>query len=382
MQQRVLSHHLRTRPSSAIISSSEFNHSSYFQPEHNSRERREFSPPLQELRGAEEDLEGSGVVNTSRVPEEQGMRQSTADEGHPPQTRPHPPSDQQSLLASGEGRNLSANGNANNTNALPASQEAAPNATPSPTFTRRGAQSQPGEEEWNEGSSQQQHQSQTESRVSQNGNGTREGRRSSGGRVTSQRSTPRSRAASRRLAQQLSSSDEEVGGASSSPSSRGRPRHRRKRGDTSSQSSSQQGSQNSPFTSPLVSATPAFFPSFQSQTQPDDVAFSALSPDQLIPASGPQEVVVLCNNHMTSQQVSHDQQVTSQLQIQSQPTQDTTLPSQDVSAGRSITSPVQSHDHPEPDETHEQEQQPPNDEEQSSSRLQSSNAAGEQERGT
>lgn len=386
VQQRVLSHHPRTRPSSAIISSSDINHFNhgYFQPDHDSSERREFTSPLQGLRGADEGLEGSGTINVSSVPEEQGGRQGTGDDGSHQPTRPLPPSEQQSLLASGEGRNLSANGNANNTNAAPASQEAATNATPSPTFTRRGGNSQPGEEEWNgDGSQQQQHQSQTENRASQHGNGTRDGRRSAGGKATSHRSTPRSRAASRRLAQQPSSSDEETGGASSSLSSRGRPRHRRKRGDASSQSSSQQGSQNSPFTSPLVSAAPVFFPSFQSQTQPEDVTFSALSTDQLIPASGAQEVVVLHNHHVTSQQVSRDQQVTSQHQVQSQPTQDTVLPSQDVSVCHSIASPDQSRDHPAPDETHEQEHQPTTGEQQSSNVQQSiSNAAVEQARGT
>ena len=167
----------------------------------------------------------------------------------------------------GSDETLAANGNANNSS--PTSPQGSPNATPrSSPIVRRRALDQVTSDR-NEI---------TENGVSENGNeitGTRPG----GDKPRSLRSTQRSRAASRRLAQQLSSSEEDlVAGSSSSLSSHGRVRPRgRKRGDGSSRSSSRQESQsqNSPCMSPHVE-TPAYFPSFQSQTTelPHDSIFS------------------------------------------------------------------------------------------------------------
>ena len=360
---RLLSHHQRLRPSSAVVTSSEFGHIAdfhHYPPEQRRRQHRAFiSEEVVDSNGLEgpENISNS-CFNISSVATSGGGGGGgggggrggwvTGDGSRSHSTR-QPPSVQAGVLDSVEEHNLRANGNANNTNSPTTSPGHAGNHTPSPTFTRRACSSQPGPEEWTACSSTQPYlHSQTESRASQTGNGTK---RKQGQRSLSQQSTSRSRAVSRRQAQQPQSSDEEEERVSSQ-SSRGQQRPRLKRGDTSSQSTSQN--------SPAPSATPIFFPSFQSQTQPE-VTFSVLSTDQLIPTPRALRDDGLCNGHVTLGEVSRDHLVTSQpQQSQSQLTQDTLLLPQNTSGDRLAfagqlhgSSHNQSHD-PSRDQSHDQ----------------------------
>ena len=272
----------------------------------------------------------------------------------------------------GEGETLRVNGNANNVNSSASSAPGeSPNATPtSSPVLRRHVLSADGEQNVGTGSQNSQNQT-TENGASQNGNGIVGGgtRRGSGGDASnSQRSTPRSRAVSRRLAQQLSSSDDDLTAPLSSSSSQGRTRHRRKRGDGSSRSSSRQGnqSQTSPFTSPVNPSAPVFFPSFQSQTTdlPHDGLFSTVSSDMTLQSTAPQEVAVSHDSHVMSQHQSQDQQVivlsqvphntntSQQEESRDQPTtqaeisHDRAITSPSTSAMSGVTSPEISHDQP------------------------------------
>ena len=212
--------------------------------------------------------------------------------------------------ANNDGGPLGANGNANNDKPPPNSSQNSPNATPknSPVLERRVTTTGPGETE-----SSQPLQSQnktTENGASQDGNKTdlaSNASKGGGEGKQSRKSTQRSRAASRRLAQQLSSSDEELAERSSSSSSHCRPRHRRKRGNSSSRSSSRQENKNNSLTGPDNTQAPEFFPSFQSQPTelPQDGLFSTVSSD--LTAQSTITSVVSRDSHMTAHQRSHDQ---------------------------------------------------------------------------
>ena len=367
---RVLAHHPRTRPASTHMMSSELGRigssMSSILPIHDfSVQQNVITSAIERLRSDERSLEASVSGVSSNGPEDQQQRSQETREHLPPR-RPYP-SQQHDRLENGEGRNLGANGNANNDNRSPTSpNEPSPNATPSPVFRRR-SQDQSQERELNVANSLQPKTLTSENGASQNGNGitARAGsgsRRNSGERGScSQRSTPRSRAASRRLAQQLSSSDEDTAVASSSSSSRGKSHHhRRRQGSGNSHSSSQQGSQsqNSPFASPLESRTPVFFPSFQSQTVqtlPDDGIFSAISNDLTAQSVTLQEFVKSHVSHVTSHPASQNQQaiVMSQGSCNtSQPippsvqdaSHDSRTPPADMSHDHTITSPNGLHD--------------------------------------
>ena len=356
---RILPHHQRMRPSSAIVTSSEFGHIftdfHRYLPEQRLGQHRAF---ISEEVVESNDLErsenisnscfnisnvsasgrggrggggggggrrGGGGGEESRVTSD-GSRSHSTRQAH---------SVQVGLLGSVEEQNLRANGNANNTNCPTSSPGHAGNHTPSPTFSRRACSSQPGPEEWNTCSSTQPHlHSQTESTTLQTGSTSR---RKQSQRSLSQQSTTRTRAATRRRAQQPRSSDEEEEErVSSSQSSQGRQRQRHRRGDTSSQSTSQN--------SPAPSATPTFFPSFQSQPQPVEVAFSAISTDQLTPTPRDLRNEGLFNGHVTLGEVSHDHLMTSQShQSQSQLTQDTVLSPPNTSCDQ-VTFAGESHD--------------------------------------
>lgn len=316
---RVLAHPPRTRPISSLVTSAEYGRvggsmTSVVSP-HSVPSEPVLTSAIERLRSDERDLDRSGAGSNDR--EDQLVSREVHNEQ--PSRRSYLPWQQR-----GSSGSLSANGNANNVNPSPASpQGQSPNATPmSSPVVRRRVLSAEGEQnpDYN-----QQSQTQTvENGASQNGIGTSVGgSREGGGDSNLQHSTPRSRAVSRRLAEQPSSSEEDLVGASSSASSHGRTRHRRKRGDGSSRTSSRQGSQsqNSPFTSPLDPQTPVFFPSFQSQTTdllPDDGIFSAVSNDLTLQSTVNQDVSVSHESHVMSQCQSHDNHVMSQHQSQDQ----------------------------------------------------------------
>ena len=249
---------------------------------------------------------------------------------------------------SNTGESLGVNGNANNDNPSPKSPEASPNATPrsSPITTRRITSTS---------AEHTQNQTQTEENgVLHNGSETTASsgatsRKTSGAEKPQlQKSTQRSRAASRRLAQQLSSSDEDLAvGSSSSASSHGQTRHRRKRGDGSSRSSSRQGnkSQNCSFASPINLKSPVFFPSFQSQTTtdlPQDGIFSTLSSDLAAQSTLTPDVVVSHDSHMISQSQNQQAILLSQ-DRNGQP--NTEQAQEEGSHDFNTTSAVVSHDH-------------------------------------
>lgn len=306
---RVLAHPPRTRPMSSLVTSSEYGRvgssmtSVNAMNSESNETRTVLSSAIERLRNDERQLERPVLSG----PGDQQW------EGRESQ-QPYLPW-QLDTQRDNEDReaNLASNGNANNDNPSPSSPYQSPNATPtgSPVMRRRPL-SVAGEE--GRAATNQQSQTQTSENVGlQNGNeipgGGSGGRRVSGDKSNSQRSTTRIRAA-RRLTQGLSSSDDEIAGAVSSSSSQGRARHRRKRGDGSSRSSSRNQSQSSTFVAPVDHPTPLFFPSFQSQTTelfPDSGILSALSNTLTLPstvATGTSH-----DSHVMSQRQSQEQQV-------------------------------------------------------------------------
>ena len=242
-----------------------------------------------------------------------------------------------------EGGTLGVNGNANNDNPSPKASQDSPNATPksSPVLSRRVVTVCEGEN-----GEPNQPLSQTQNQVSENGtsqqdeNGTSVGGGADkiGEKKPSQRSTQRSRAASRRLAQ-LSSSEEELAERSSSSCSQGRQRHRRKHGSSGSRSSSRQGNKSQ--SSPVNPQAPEYFPSFQSQPSelPQDSLFSSdLTAQSTVTSAASHD------HHMTPRQPSHDQH--QQEILLSQVRDEPSAKPEDASHDDHVTSVEGSHDRP------------------------------------
>ena len=189
--------------------------------------------------------------------------------------------------------------------------------------------------------------------------------------MSSQQSTTRSRAMSRRLAQQASSSDEDVvvkdgSGATTTTTMmaaahrlRPRPKQNKKSlPPPSGQERAESQSRESSDESPLQTRAPVYFPSFQSQntqTQPDDDGmFSALPVNllHLTTASREPGGVASRDNHVIPEPDNHpgvsrsnDQRAMSQEHGCSQPTSDPSLQQQShVSHDSFMTSSTRSHE--------------------------------------
>ena len=354
---RVLAHPQRTRPLSSLVTSVEYRRvgssmTSVLSPS-NSEPQAMLSSALERLRNTQQSAERVRVAATDpslgqERNQELGDEQLTPAQSFLPW--------QLDTQRNNEGiDSLAANGNANN--ASPSSPQISPNATPrsSPVMRRRIPSAATEQNEDRDSQNQI-----VENGASQNGNGTSSSgtntRKVAGEKPQSRRLTQRSRAASRRLAQQLSSSDDEDEADSSSSSSpQGRTRPRRKRGDGSSRSSSRQGnnSQASPFPSPSdPPQTPVFFPSFQSQTTelPHDSIFSRVSSDVTVQSTTVASDTVMSNEtRAISQQVSQDRPQTellpeshnSQQPVQ-QESHDSTTVTVEMSPDRHMTSPTSS----------------------------------------